>query len=41
MPAEHEGGPAPSVLTLVRGRADRLRNLMQGLARQTLPRESW
>ncbi len=40
MPAEHAGGPAPSVLTLVRGRADRLRNLMQGLARQTLaPRE--
>ncbi|SOR26740.1 Putative sugar transferase (fragment) [Methylorubrum extorquens] len=32
--------PAPSVLTLVRGRADRLRNLMRGLARQTLrPRE--
>ena len=32
--------PPPSVLTLVRGRADRLRNLMRGLARQTvLPRE--
>ncbi|MEE7505746.1 glycosyltransferase family 2 protein [Methylobacterium mesophilicum] len=28
---------APSVLTLVRGRADRLRNLMGGLARQTRP----
>ncbi len=26
-----------SVLTLVRGRADRLRNLMRGLARQTVP----
>ncbi|WP_232628714.1 glycosyltransferase family 2 protein [Methylobacterium sp. Leaf118] len=38
------GGPVPpvstSVLTLVRGRADRLRNLMRGLARQTArPRE--
>lgn len=33
-------GPAPSVLTLVRGRADHLRNLMRGLAGQTLrPRE--
>jgi N-acetylglucosaminyl-diphospho-decaprenol L-rhamnosyltransferase len=32
--------PAASVLTLVRGRADRLRNLMRGLARQTArPRE--
>ncbi|MCJ2032594.1 galactosyltransferase-related protein [Methylobacterium sp. J-043] len=32
--------PPPSVLTLVRGRADRLRNLMRGLARQTVrPRE--
>jgi hypothetical protein len=31
---------APSVLTLVRGRADCLRNLMRGLAGQTLrPRE--
>lgn len=29
--------PSTSVLTLVRGRADRLRNLMRGLARQTLP----
>jgi N-acetylglucosaminyl-diphospho-decaprenol L-rhamnosyltransferase len=29
--------PAPSVLTLVRGRADHLRNLMRGLARQSLP----
>ena len=28
-------GPAPSVLTLVRGRRDHLRNLMRGLARQT------
>ena len=34
------GGQAPSVLTLVRGRADRLRNLMRGLAAQTMrPRE--
>ncbi|MGU3663523.1 glycosyltransferase family 2 protein [Methylobacterium sp. A49B] len=40
MSAEHGVEPAPSVLTLVRGRTDRLRNLMQGLARQTLaPRE--
>ncbi|WP_187193552.1 MULTISPECIES: galactosyltransferase-related protein [unclassified Methylobacterium] len=32
--------PAPSVLTLVRGRAGCLRNLMRGLARQTVrPRE--
>ena len=32
--------PPPSVLTLVRGRADRLRNLMRGLTRQTVrPRE--
>ncbi|WP_267355440.1 galactosyltransferase-related protein [Methylobacterium sp. GC_Met_3] len=31
--AEH----SPSVLTLVRNRADRLRNLMRGLSRQTLP----
>ncbi|WP_193763290.1 glycosyltransferase family 2 protein [Methylorubrum sp. Q1] len=32
--------PPASVLTLVRGRADRLRNLMRGLARQTVrPRE--
>jgi N-acetylglucosaminyl-diphospho-decaprenol L-rhamnosyltransferase len=37
MSAEHGGEPGPSVLTLVRGRTDRLRNLMQGLARQTLP----
>ncbi|MCJ2133029.1 galactosyltransferase-related protein [Methylobacterium sp. J-026] len=37
MSAEPGGGPAPSVLTLVRGRADRLRNLMRGLARQTMP----
>ncbi|SEI11805.1 Glycosyltransferase, GT2 family [Methylobacterium sp. 275MFSha3.1] len=37
MSGEHGGEPAPSVLTLVRGRTDRLRNLMQGLARQTLP----
>lgn len=29
--------PSTSVLTLVRGRADRLRNLMRGLARQSLP----
>ncbi|MFC6790089.1 glycosyltransferase family 2 protein [Methylobacterium komagatae] len=33
-------GRGPSVLTLVRGRADRLRNLMRGLAAQTVrPRE--
>ncbi|MCJ2015128.1 glycosyltransferase family 2 protein [Methylobacterium sp. J-076] len=38
MPAETAAGT--SVLTLVRGRADRLRNLMVGLARQTVrPRE--
>ncbi|MDP4023007.1 galactosyltransferase-related protein [Methylobacterium sp. NEAU 140] len=30
-------GTAPSVLTLVRGRADRLRNLMRGLAAQSVP----
>lgn len=30
-------GQGPSVLTLVRGRADRLRNLMRGLAAQTKP----
>lgn len=40
MSAEPGAGAAPSVLTLVRGRVDRLRNLMRGLARQTLlPRE--
>lgn len=37
MSADFRAEPAPSVLTLVRGRADRLRNLMRGLARQTLP----
>ena len=31
------GAPATSVLTLVRGRAASLRNLMQGLARQSAP----
>jgi hypothetical protein len=31
------GAPATSVLTLVRGRAASLRNLMQGLARQSTP----
>ena len=36
-PADRGAESAPSVLTLVRGRADRLRNLMRGLARQTLP----
>ncbi|MGU3362369.1 glycosyltransferase family 2 protein [Methylobacterium sp. M6A4_1b] len=39
MPADPSSGPRPgpcaSVLTLVRGRADRLRNLMAGLARQS------
>ncbi len=35
--ADPRGAPGPSVLTLVRGRADRLRNLMRGLARQSLP----
>ncbi len=35
--ADPGAAPTPSVLTLVRGRADRLRNLMRGLARQTLP----
>lgn len=40
MPAEPPDGVPASVLTLVRGRADRLRNLMAGLARQTVcPRE--
>ncbi|KQP91684.1 galactosyltransferase-related protein [Methylobacterium sp. Leaf117] len=37
MPAEASAPLSPSVLTLVRGRADRLRNLMRGLARQTVP----
>ena len=36
MPAELLDAPSASVLTLVRGRADRLRNLMAGLARQTV-----
>ena len=35
MPADASDGPSASVLTLVRGRADRLRNLMAGLARQS------
>ncbi|MCJ2010811.1 glycosyltransferase family 2 protein [Methylobacterium sp. J-092] len=40
MPAEPSHVPSASVLTLVRGRADRLRNLMHGLARQSAsPRE--
>lgn len=40
MPADPSAGPSASVLTLVRGRADRLRNLMAGLARQSArPRE--
>jgi N-acetylglucosaminyl-diphospho-decaprenol L-rhamnosyltransferase len=40
MPADPSDGPSASVLTLVRGRADRLRNLMAGLARQSVrPRE--
>ncbi|KAB1071185.1 glycosyltransferase family 2 protein [Methylobacterium planeticum] len=38
--AGSSSGPRVSVLTLVRGRADRLRNLMAGLARQSVhPRE--
>jgi len=37
MSAEPAVGTAPSVLTLVRGRADRLRNLMRGLAAQSEP----
>ncbi|MCJ2080301.1 glycosyltransferase family 2 protein [Methylobacterium sp. J-090] len=36
MPADEADGPSASVLTLVRGRADRLRNLMAGLARQSV-----
>lgn len=40
MQADAPDGPSASVLTLVRGRADRLRNLMSGLARQSVrPRE--
>ena len=37
MPADPSDPPSASVLTLVRGRADRLRNLMVGLARQSVP----
>lgn len=37
MPSDASDGPSASVLTLVRGRADRLRNLMAGLARQSVP----
>ena len=37
MPADPSDPPSASVLTLVRGRADRLRNLMAGLARQSVP----
>lgn len=40
MPADRHDGSSASVLTLVRGRADRLRNLMAALARQSVrPRE--
>lgn len=40
MPADRHDGASASVLTLVRGRPDRLRNLMAALARQSVrPRE--